>query len=135
VCIEGVGSPEKNGEEEEQTYRTFYYANKAQNAKKLQTLKIEQLREGIIMGVTSALLLDAGGSFPITCLFAETKTHLPDSKAAANALTTLSNYLGLKLNIKPLLDSAEHFEQKLHSLLEKSKGAVGKQKKDLTYLG
>lgn len=136
ISIEGVGSPDAAHEEGEQSYRVFSFTSSKEQAKVFQKLDISPLREGIIMGVTSALLLEGGEDYIITCIFGETRTHLPDSKAAATVLTALSNYLKLKIDIAPLLKSAERFEEKLRSVLEHSRAAGGKKsKKDLTYLG
>lgn len=136
VSIEGVGSPDAHHELEEQSYRVFSFTNNKEQAKVFKKLEITPLREGIIMGVTSALLLEGGEEYIITCIFGETRTHLPDSKASANVLKALSKYLKLKIDVEPLLKSAERFEEKLKSVIEHSKSAtVKKSKKDLTYLG
>lgn len=137
VSIEGVGSPDPQHEQEEQNYRVFSFTNNKKQAKVFKNLKIEPLKEGIIMGVTSALLLEGGDNHTITCIFGETRTHLPDSKAAANVLKALSKYLELNIDIEPLLKSAERFEEKLRSIIEHSKAAatIKTGKKDLTYFG
>lgn len=136
VSIEGVGSPDAAHDKGKQSYRVFSFTNNKEQAKVFKKLNINPLMEGIIMGVTSALLLEGGDDYIITCIFGETRTHLPDSKAAANVLKALSKYLKLKIDIEPLLKSAERFEEKLRSVLEHSRSAtVKKSKKDLTYLG
>ena len=137
VSIEGVGSPDSPIEEGEQEYRVFSFSNRKERAKTFDKLGFAPLREGIIMGVTSAILLLGGEEFAISCIFGETRTHLPDSKAAANVLTALSKYLRVKVDINPLLKSAEKFEEKLKTVLEHSKAASAtrRSKKDLTYLG
>ena len=86
------------------------------------------------MGVTSAILVKA--KLPTTCLFAETHSALPDSKAAAKVLESLDKYLGLKVDLKPLMKQAEKFEQKLQELMQKSKSAEKElDKKQLSYVG
>ncbi len=139
ISIEGVGSPDMPQKETEHAYRVFSFTNSDERSKVFKKLKLAPLKEGIIMGVTSALLLEGGEDFTISCIFGETRTHLPDSKAAANVLKALSDYLKLGLDIEPLLKSAERFEEKLKSVIEHSKAAgqakQKKSKKDLTYLG
>src|SRR3989344_4370385 len=104
ISIEGVGSNTPESDES----RTFYVGDN----KKLKMMKnVQPLREGIIMGVTGALLLHKG--FPITCIFAETHSALPDSRASANIMRVLDTVLGLKIDVKPLLDKAEDFEEKI----------------------
>ena len=73
---------------------------------------------------------------PLLCLFAETQTTLPDSKAAAKVIEMLDQYLGLSVDYKPLLQQAEKFEEKLKSLLTKEEEFKGiAEKKKLSYVG
>ena len=91
--------------------------------------------EGIIVGVTGALLAKKLDS-PLVALFAEAKSGLPDSKAAANIIRALDLYTGLKIDPKPLLKQAQLFEDKLKGILEKSKDAdVLQDEKKLSYVG
>ncbi len=136
ICLEGVGAAGM-GEEapvEESKHASFFYSSAAANSKKLKSLGVEQLGEGIIMGVTSALMIKS--ETPITCVFAETQSNLPDSKAAAKVVEVLDKYLGLDVDYKPLLKQAEKFEEKLKGLLEKGVQAQQlKEKKTLSYVG
>ena len=130
ICLEGVGSSE-----ESTTSRVFFYANNDKNKKKFEKLKVELLKEGIIIGVTGAVLLRAE-KIPVSCVFAETHTNLPDSKAAAKIIEVLDKYLGLKVDTKPLLLQAEKFESKLKGLLTESQKAMQlSEKKKLSYVG
>ncbi|MEA3429673.1 MAG: PAC2 family protein [Nanoarchaeota archaeon] len=129
ISLEGIGSAVKS-----QTHDAFYYASKSVSGKKLDKY-CKGLKEGIIMGVTGALLVRRN-NVPITAIFAETSSNLPDSKAAAKVIEVLDNYLGLKVNFKPLLKQAEKFEDKLKTLLQKSKQTVKQgEKKTLSYVG
>jgi len=134
ISLEGVGAAEMVEEVEEEKIEAFFYSNSKSSVTKLKSAGIGQLEEGIIMGVTSALMLKA--NIPITCLFAETHSNLPDSKAAAKIIEVLDKYLGLKVDYKPLIKQAEKFEEKLKSLFEKSvKAQETKEKKSLSYVG
>jgi len=129
ISLEGVGSAAPS-----ETSRVFYNASSKKAADKLKKAKVEPLKEGIIMGVTSAILVKA--KLPTTCLFAETHSALPDSKAAAKVLKMLDSYLGLNVDTKPLIKQAEKFEQKLQELMQKSKTAEKEMdKKQLSYVG
>ncbi len=128
ISLEGVASPTATP-----SNRTFYYANKDVNKKRFINVGIEQLREGIIIGVTGALLLQEG--LPLSAVFAESHSNLPDSKASAQIIDVLDKYLGLKLSPKPLLEQAEKFEEKIKSLIENTKMASEEQKKKLSYVG
>lgn len=136
ISLEGVGAAgmAEGGEEEEGKPQAFYYASTPQSAKKLKSVGVEQLKEGIIMGVTSALILKT--EIPITCIFSETHSNLPDSKAAAKVVEVLDKYLSLSVDYKPLLKQAEKFEEKLKALLEKGmKAQEVKEKKSMSYVG
>ncbi|MEK6946332.1 MAG: PAC2 family protein, partial [Nanoarchaeota archaeon] len=127
---EGVGS----GQESEVS-RVFYYSNNDKSAKVFEKAGIEALKEGIIIGVTGAVLLRIEG-IPISCIFAETHSNLPDSKAAAKVIEALDKYLGMDLDYKPLLEQAQKFEDKLKTILQKSQEAQDmSDKKKLSYFG
>lgn len=132
ISIEGVGSKALTNDS-----RTFYYSNVPAKRKKFEKIKVDQLKEGIVMGVTGALLLKAKMlKQPLSCVFAETNSDLPDSKAAARVIEVLDKYLGLKVDPKPLLKQAEKVEKKIKSILEKGKAATTMQeKKQLSYVG
>lgn len=130
ISLEGVGS----GEESEGN-RVFYYTNNEKNASIFDKIGIPKLNEGIIIGVTGAVLLRLE-KIPISCLFAETHSNLPDSKAAAKIVEALDKYLGMELDYKPLLEQAQKFEEKLKTILKKSQEAQEiSDKKKLSYFG
>lgn len=130
ICLEGVGSSEETS-----TSRVFFYSNNEKNKKKFKKIKVEPLKEGIIIGVTGAVLLRVE-NVPISCVFAETHSSLPDSKAAAKIIEVLDKYLGLKVDTKPLLMQAEKFESKLRGLLTDSQKAQQiSEKKKMSYVG
>jgi len=82
------------------------------------------------MGATAALLLEAK-DFPVTCLFAEAHSQLPDSESAAKIVDALNSYMGLKVDYKPLLEAAKKFEANLRQYIEKAK-EVNQSKRDKT---
>ena len=126
ISLEGVGS-----ETETDQSRIFFMAK---NGKRLQNCGAAPLQEGIIMGVTGALLLKK--ELGATCLFAETHSALPDSRAAAKLIEILDKYLGLKVDYKPLIEKAEKFETKIKDLLQKAQSATQRaEEKKQTYIG
>jgi len=75
-------------------------------------------------------------SAPISCIFVETQSGLPDSRAAAEIIKVLDIYLGLKVDPKPLLKKAEAFEGKIKNLMQSSQKVVkSKDEKQLSYMG
>ena len=130
ISLEGVGS----GEDSEGS-QVFYYSNNEKNAKIFEKAGIAALKEGIIIGVTGAVLLRVEKT-PVSCLFAETHTNLPDSKASAKIIEALDKYLGMDIDYKPLLEQAQKFEEKLKTILQKSQEAQEiSDKKKLSYFG
>lgn len=129
VSLEGVSSPVPTG-----TSNVFYYTNQQQKKKQFEKMKIQQLKEGIILGVTGSLLIEAE-NIPLTCLFAETASSMPDSKAAAKIIQVLDKYLDLDIDYAPLLKQAEKFESKIKNILEHSASVTEEQKKKLSYVG
>jgi len=128
ISLEGVGSMEGK-------MRTFYYTEDRSRKNKLEKVGLLPLKEGIIMGVTGALLLKKKN---VSCIFVETRMGLADSKAAARMIQALNDYLGLNVDVKPLLKAASEFENKIKTVLKKSKEALVHQErknKDLNYVG
>ncbi|MCK4521278.1 MAG: proteasome assembly chaperone family protein [Nanoarchaeota archaeon] len=131
ISLEGVGSSATKPD----TERTFYFTKDIKKKKSFEKIGIKPLKEGIIMGVTGALLLKVE-KIPMSCIFAETHTDLPDSKAAARVIKNLDQYLGLKIDYKPLYAQAEKFEEKLKGILEKGKEVQElSEMKKLNYVG
>lgn len=129
ISIEGVGS----GEEKENP-EALFYTNQESAKKKFKDMGLEPLKEGIIIGVTSALIMK--NDHPLTCIFAETQSNLPDSKASAKVIEVLDKYLGLNVNYEPLLKQAEQFEEKLKGILSKSSMTEKlKNQKTMSYVG
>ena len=128
ISLEGVASQSQD------IPKCFYYASAPQNAGRFKKVGINPLKEGIIIGVTGALLVE--DQVPVSCIFAETHSGMPDSKAAADIIKVLDKYLNLKLDPKPLLEQAEKFEQKIKDIMVKGKEAtVEEEKKRMSYVG
>lgn len=130
ISLEGVGSPDPSSS------RVFYYSSKKKNftSKKFEGIA-NPLMEGIIVGVTGALLAKDIKT-DVLALFAEAKSSLPDSKAAAEIIKVLDVYTGLEIDPKPLVKQAALFEKKLKGLAQKGKLAEQTQRaKKLSYVG
>ncbi len=130
ISVEGVGSATASAKT-----NIYYYASHSKNINKFKRIKVPPLKEGIIMGVTGAVLVRSETT-PTSCIFAETQSNLPDSKAAAKVIEAIDAYLGLKVDYKPLIQQAEQFEEKLKGIVDKSNEAmVESEKKKLSYVG
>jgi len=128
ISLEGVGAFGKSKESS-----AYYYSK---DKKKWEKTGIKELKEGIIMGVTGALLLNLKET-PLSCIFAETYSGLPDSRAAAKIIEVLDSYLGLKVDYKPLLKKAEELEGKVKEIMSQSKQATDlkEKKEEMNYVG
>lgn len=129
VSLEGVGSPNPT-----ESSRVFYYSSVGSIVPKKLSDMASPLMEGIIVGVTGALLAK-NLSTPIIALFAEAKSNLPDSKAAAEIIKALDIYTGLNIDPKPLYKQAEMFEKKLKGIVAKSQEAGELQDEKMSYVG
>ncbi|MFA5142483.1 MAG: PAC2 family protein [Candidatus Woesearchaeota archaeon] len=133
LCLEGIGAASQ--EQTEEKPKVFYYSNQSKIGDKLKALDTEALNEGIIMGVTGAMLI-RNEKIPFSCVFAETASNMPDSRAAARVLEIVNHYLDLKIDTGPLLKQAEKFESKLKGIMQSSKKMTEDQKKKtLSYMG
>jgi len=131
ITIEGVGS---TGEQTEKEAQAFYFTKDPATSKKMDKKGHHCLNEGIIVGSTAAILLKS--PFKTTCMFAETHTKMPDSKAAAQIIKLIDDYLGLEVDPKPLLKQAEEFEKKLKQIVSQGEKAQKlKKQKKFTYIG
>ena len=130
ISVEGISSADI-GEKP----RAFYFSTNAARLKKLSKIADAPLQEGIIVGVTGIMMLMGDRKIPVTAIFAEAHSELPDSKAAARIIEVLNEYVGLDIDPKPLLKQAEMFEKKLQQLLAQTKKMMEEQKKKLSYVG
>jgi len=128
ISVEGVGGVGTKGG------NAFYYSkNKAWSK-----TGIEELKEGIVIGVTAAMLAGCDKNSKISCVFAETKSNLPDSRAAAKVIEVLDKYLGLNVDYKPLLKKADAFEGKIKNLISKGNKTIAQgsaKKETMNYFG
>lgn len=130
ICLDGVGI----AQDVESTGKIFIYSSEEKAKKKFENLKLEPLKESIVLGMAPALLLKS--DIPVIALFAETQSNLPDSKAAAKLIKVLDDYLGLKVDSTPLLETAVKFEEKLKKMVAQNQKAADEQeKKKLSYVG
>jgi uncharacterized protein len=127
ISIEGISSDGKPPEPE-----AFFFTKNDERKKRFNALNIKELDEGIIVGVTSALLIKMPET---TFIFTEASSELPDSRAAAKVIEILDNYLKLKVDFKPLFKKAEDFESKIKEILMKAKEMPRLKEQKETYFG
>ena len=118
ISIEGIQSPALKEKPD-----AYAYTSEKKNQAKLKKAGIKKLENGIILGISGALMVKTNHKLNTTYIFAETMSNLPDSKAAAKIIESLDKYLGLKVDYKPLLKKAEQFEEKLKELIKRTQEA------------
>lgn len=134
ITIEGVGTTGEKGGSPGGEAKAFFFTKNKPAFSKMEKKGYTCLSEGIIVGSTAAILLKS--QLKTMCMFAETHTKMPDSKAAAKIITLIDDYLGLKVDPKPLLKQAEEFEKKLKQIVQQGeKAQMLKQDKKLGYIG
>jgi len=130
VSLEGVAATGNKNEED----GVFFYTNREEKKKQLSGIT-KQLQEGVILGVTGALLMKTEG-IPFSCFFAEAQNNLPDNRAAAKLIDLIDKYLGLSIDTKPLMKHAEEIEEKLKTLIGgMSEAQAVKDQKMISYTG
>ncbi len=132
ISIEGIGIQEETEEP-----GTFYYSNDEIRGRMLQQIGCSPVKEGVILGVSGALLVKLSKEIKSSFVFAGTHSNLPDNKAAAKIVEVLDKYLNLNIDYKPLLKKAGEMEEKIRDILAQSKQAMELKKvKDSTeYIG
>jgi uncharacterized protein len=132
ITLEGVSNNAPDGNDDTSI---MFYANREERIKAMREKQFDPLKEGIVMGVTSTLMLKAD-SYDLLALFALTHSQLPDSKAAAEVVKVLDKMLTLNVDYEPLLQTAELFEGKLKSMMSQSKRSMDERdKKIMSYVG
>lgn len=121
ISIEGVSA-----EGEDNTL--YYFGNK-----EFEKLGAKPIEESVVMGITATLLLKQKD---LSCLFAQTNSKLPDSRAAAKIIEFLDTHLNLEVDPKPLLMQAELFEKKVSGIMQKTQKVMqDAHDKQMSYLG
>jgi len=112
----------------------YYYTRNKERRKQFEKIKLEEMKEGIIMGPTGALLLSEN-KIPMSTIFAKTHSNLPDYEAAAKIVEVLDRLLGMKIDYKPLIEKAKKFESELKNLIEQASKKQKQRPSELSYLG
>ncbi len=88
---------------------------------RLRDAGVEQLKEGMLVGVHALLLRDSSKhGIDNVVLLAESHYAYPDPGAAASILECLGKHLGFEVNLKPLLEQAEEIRVKARDLMRRT---------------
>ncbi len=97
----------------------FGIASEPKDVKMFEKIGVLPIKEGATTGVNALLLTKAsmGGKVPVISLLAEAKPDYIDPMGAALVLTSLSDYLGIRIDTEELVKEAMVIESKLRNSL------------------
>lgn len=103
----------------------FCISSDPNEEKMFEKMGITPIREGATTGMNALLLIRAttGGKIPVVSLLAEAKPDYVDPLGAAMVLTSLSDYIGLKVDTTELVREAMVIESKLRQAMDAAKKA------------
>jgi uncharacterized protein len=108
----------------------FGIASNDEMANYLDSKKIQLIKEGVTTGVSGVLLAKcATRNFPAFSLLAESKTGYPDPKASAALLNKLSGLIGMKIDLKALLEEAGAIDLRIKRMITQMKKDKGTYEK------
>jgi uncharacterized protein len=117
VCLEGIAGKGESG-------KLFGIGTVKGLDDELMKDGMEILKNGVILGVSAALLLECKSEgIPAVCLMAQSHASFPDGKASAKLVDYLSKKYNLNINSKPLWKEADKFESQIKGIIEKAKNA------------
>lgn len=122
ICFSGVIS-----EEELQTDPDVYLAvnnpslfKKKKNIAMINKQKV-LLWTGSVYGLIGQVLLDSYDKKILSQAYiVETQSEFPDARAAGKMLETLCSYLGIKIDLTPLMKEAESIEEQVKALMDQA---------------
>lgn len=124
-CRFVIGLEGTHAEEAEKDTKPALFGVISQDSLKetLEKYDIKYFEEGMITGVTGVMLYSAAlEKQDALCLLAAAHENYPDSRAAAAIVEKLDIMLpGIKIDPKPLYESAEEIEKQIKQFMEQSK--------------
>jgi predicted ATP-grasp superfamily ATP-dependent carboligase len=103
----------------EGTPEIYGIASNDEMSRYLKVKKIKLINEGVTTGVSGVLLAKCSAqNFPAFSLLAESKMGYPDPRASAALLKRLEEVIGLKIDVKALLEEASIIEARIKKMME-----------------
>lgn len=91
----------------------------------MEKLGIKPISHGIITGISGVLLNEGRKrNFDVITLVVQARQEMPDARAAAMLIETISKIVRISIDIEPLYREAERIENRIRSLREQSKTAT-----------
>lgn len=127
ISISGIAVPNRLQIEKPKSY---WLASTKKSAELLKDLKLEELKEGFIVGPYAVILKEARrkgiNNFVI---FVESFFDLPDPESAAEALKILSQIISIEIDISKLLEEAELIKLQTRELMRQTRKSMSEMQK------
>jgi uncharacterized protein len=119
------------GVEVEDEHKIFGLATTKDLKDKLKDIGVEELKEGVLTGLSSTLALNCNEEgIPSISLLVETP-YIPDALAAASLLEILSKLLKIDVDVGRLRETGKQFEEKFQNMVKQ----LNKSQQDYHDLG
>ncbi len=131
ISISGAPVPNRMNLEKP---RLYWLASNDRVAKLVEGMKIDEFKEGLIVGPYAIIFKEAVKRRVNNLLFlAETYMEFPDPEAAAIVLETISKLIGVEIDVKKLLEEAEVIKIKTRELMKSTTQSLAKMGKGYEY--
>ncbi len=110
--------------------KLYYLASNDKLAEEAEKLGFNKLEEGFIAGPYAVIMKESRRrNINNLAIFSESFFDLPDPEAAATALTGLSKFIGIEINVDKLLEEAELLKLQTRELMRQTKRAMTEMQK------
>jgi uncharacterized protein len=107
-------------------------ANSLEALEYLKKYDIQVIEEGFIAGFYALLLRESQKyGIPAIALLGQSFARYPDPGAAASIVEKLSEMLGIKIDVQPLLEKADELKLSLRDLMKQTEAAIRQSSKVL----
>ncbi len=114
--------------------RIYWLASNDRAAKLVSELKIDQFKEGLLVGPYAIIFKESvKRRVSNLLLLAETFMEFPDPEAAAKVLEVLSKVIGVKVDVAKLLEEAELIKIKTRELMKHTTQSLARMGKGYEY--
>lgn len=135
VCLEGLLSGTDVDPEKE--VRVFGVGSTEKSREALTKAGIEQLKSGMITGVSGALLSEGElKQREVVCLLADANAMYPDARGAAKLIESLTRLLpSVDIDLKELYEEAARIEENVRAAVERTKEMLATRQSQAERLG
>jgi uncharacterized protein len=121
IGLSGLPSSERLESDSDSKPKVFGISNNDLMIKEVGKYGVQPFEEGMITG-TYATLINKGRLLGVNnlLLLAESYPEFPDPSAAASVVGVLNSMLGIKLDLKPLIEESEEIRLKMRDMMRRT---------------